>query len=264
LVAPPPPRKPLTRRAGGLLERTLYLETASGRMQTFIVHPEAGGSHPVVLLYMDAVGYREELKDFARRFASKGYYAVLPNLYYRDGGPSFDPWDPSALGEWIQPLAHALGNDKVMADTAHVLEFVATDPAARTGPMGCIGYCMGGRMALAAAGTFPGHFAAAVSLYGGRQVTTDPDSPHLVALKTRGEIYLAYAEIDRHVPESQRTALEATFRQAGIAHTIDLMPGVQHGFAFPERHVYDQAAAEHTWARTFDLFERRVRAGGGR
>jgi carboxymethylenebutenolidase len=259
----PPPealenRKPLTQRADGLLERTVYLMTQSGQMQTFVVHPENGGPHPVVLLYMDAVGYRQELKNFARRFARNGYYAVLPNLYYRDGGPSYDPWDPSTLTPWMLPLAYELSNANVMADTATVLDFVAADPAARPGPKGVIGYCMGGRMALGATGTFPDHFTAAATLYGGRQVTEEPDSPHLVALRTKGEIYVAYAGIDKHVPQAQRDRLAAAFAQSGIAHTIELIPGVVHGFAFPERHVYNEAAAERTWTFVLDMFARRV------
>lgn len=259
----PPPealenRKPLTQCANGLLERTVYIMTENGQMQTFIVHREEGGAHPMVLLYMDAVGYRQELKNFARRFARNGYYAVLPNLYYRDGGPSYDPWDPSTLTPWILPLAYELSNANVMADTAKVLEFVAGDPAARKGPKGCVGYCMGGRMALGATGTFPEQFTAAASLYGGRQVTDEPDSPHLVALKTRGEIYVVYAGIDKHVPQAQRDTLDATFKQSGIPHTIELIPGVVHGFAFPERHVYDEAAAERTWAFVLEMFERRI------
>jgi carboxymethylenebutenolidase len=32
---------------------------------------------------MDAPGWREELRDMARRLASVGYFVVLPNLYYR-------------------------------------------------------------------------------------------------------------------------------------------------------------------------------------
>lgn len=43
------------------------ISTADGAMNSFVVHPEEGGPHPVLLLFMDAPGKREELHDMARR-----------------------------------------------------------------------------------------------------------------------------------------------------------------------------------------------------
>ena len=67
-----------------MIERHIDIQTTDGEMNSFVVHPEEGGPHPVVLFYMDAPGKREELHDMARRIASVGYYVLLPNLYYRD------------------------------------------------------------------------------------------------------------------------------------------------------------------------------------
>ena len=61
-----------------MIEQTLDIPTADGAMNSFVVHPEEGGPHPVVLFYMDAPGWREELRDMARRLASVGYFVVLP------------------------------------------------------------------------------------------------------------------------------------------------------------------------------------------
>src|SRR6185369_14303193 len=66
-----------------MIDRELDIPTADGAMNTFVVHPEENGPHPVVLFYMDAPGKREELHDMARRLATVGYYVMLPNLYYR-------------------------------------------------------------------------------------------------------------------------------------------------------------------------------------
>ena len=82
-------------------ERQVDIPTKDGKTTTFIVHPERGGPFPVILFYMDAPAIREELRDMARRFATAGYYVVLPNMYYRAGvmelGPlPTDPNDPEA------------------------------------------------------------------------------------------------------------------------------------------------------------------------
>jgi len=54
-------------------------------MRVFLVHPDSGGPLPVALLYMDGVGYREQVKANARRFAADGYFCVAPDLFYRFG-----------------------------------------------------------------------------------------------------------------------------------------------------------------------------------
>ena len=60
-----------------MIEHHLDIPTADGAMNTFVVHPDEGGPHPVVLFYMDAPGKREELHDMARRIAAVGYCVVL-------------------------------------------------------------------------------------------------------------------------------------------------------------------------------------------
>ena len=72
-------------------ERDVEIATADGRMPVFITAPEHDAPHATVIVYMDGPGIREELRDMARRIGTVGYYVMLPNLFYRDGGPSFDP-----------------------------------------------------------------------------------------------------------------------------------------------------------------------------
>ena len=44
----------------------------------------------------------------------------------------------------------------------------------------------------------------------------------------------------------------------GVRHQIELYPGVHHGFAFPERKIYDKPAAERHWERLIALYRRRL------
>jgi carboxymethylenebutenolidase len=37
-----------------------------------------------------------------------------------------------------------------------------------------------------------------------------------------------------------------------------LYPGVQHGFAFPQRWCYDKSAAERHWERLIAIYRRRL------
>jgi carboxymethylenebutenolidase len=244
-----------------MIEANVDIRTQDGTMPTFVAHPDEGGPHPAVLLYMDALGIREELRDMARRFASAGYYAMLPNLYYRWGGPGFDP-APLAQGI-LDPKMIELNDILSMAmtatDTAALLAHAAGDPAARI-PAAAVGYCMGGRHALGAAASHPGKVVAYASLHGGRLVSDRPDSPHLAIAKTSAEAYYGWADNDPVAPPAHMHAVEAALAARGGRWRIELHAGAQHGFTFPERYCYHKPAAERVWARLFALFRRNLDA----
>jgi carboxymethylenebutenolidase len=246
-----------------MIEQQIDIPTKDGRITTFIAHPERGTPHPVILFYMDAPGIREELRDMARRLAAVGYYVVLPNLYYRAGvlelGPlSRDPESPER--KRMFELMASIDIPMVMQDTAALLSFIDADPAARKGPMGCVGYCMSGRYAIGAAAAYPDRMAAAASIYGTHLMTEQPDSPHLAARQAKAELYIACAEIDHYVPLEMVAPLREALRDTGVNAEVELYPGVEHGFAFPQRAtVFNKDAAERHWERLFALYQRRLR-----
>ena len=159
-----------------MIERTLDISTPSGSMETFIVHPQASGPHPALVLYMDVWGIREELRDIARRIATVGYYCLLPDLYYRQGTVRTEYRDKNnrmvsmdRLAEPERQIAAAplakLSDAMVIADTQSLLQFIDNGEPVRPGAMGAVGYCMGGRHVFRVAGAFPARFRACASLH---------------------------------------------------------------------------------------------------
>jgi len=242
-----------------MIERTTAVATSDGAMPTFVVHPDEDGPFPVVLLFMDALGIREELRAMARRFASAGYYVMLPDLYYRWGGPSFDP-APLAQGildpKMIE-LNDALTVAMTQRDANALLDSASDDRNARL-PAAAVGYCMGGRHAIGTAAAQAGKIAAFASLHGGRLVNDRPDSPHRLLAATKGETYFGWADADPVAPKAHRHAIEAALAVRGGRARVELHAGAQHGFTFPERYCYDRVAAERVWARLFAMFRRNL------
>jgi len=244
-----------------MIERQLDIPTRDGATTTFITHPERGGPHPVILFYMDAPAIREELRDMARRLASVGYYVMLPNMYYRSGvmelGPLTGP-DMDAKRARMFELMGSLSIPLVMEDTRGLLAFADADPAAAKGAMGTVGYCMSGQYAMDAASHFPDRVTAAASIYGVQLVTDKPDSPHLVYEKSQAELYFACAETDHWAPPEMVKALRDHLTAAKANAEVEHYPGVEHGFAFPQRPVYNRDAAERHWERLFALYRRHL------
>lgn len=245
-----------------MIEETIDIRTRDGACTTFIVHPDRGGPFPPVLFYMDAPAIREELRDMARRLASAGYYVMLPNLYYRSGVMELGPIEMAAESNWRKrmfDLMNSIDIEKVMSDTDALVAHIDTQGAAKKGPIGAMGYCMSGQYAISAAARFPDRVKAAASLYGVALVTDKPDSPHLAARRAKAEIYVACAETDSYAPPEMVDALTQDFAAHKVNGEVEIYPGTHHGFAFPQRPVYDKAAAERHWARLHALFARNLR-----
>src|SRR5688572_3873551 len=168
-----------------MLEHEFDLKTRDGAMNTFVTCPEEGGPFPPVLFYMDAPGKREELHDMARRIATVGYYVLLPNLYYRRTREFAMERTEEGMRRMFDMMG-SLSNTLVVQDTEAMLEFLASEPQARPGPVGAVGYCMSGPFVLAAAAHFPERIAAVASIYGARLITDQPDSVHLTLDQIRG------------------------------------------------------------------------------
>jgi carboxymethylenebutenolidase len=239
-----------------MIERRIDLSTSDGVLPTFVFHPEHDGPHPVVLYLMDAPGIRPTLRRMASRLASAGYYVLLPYLYYR-GGPyrEFATTDEDMHARY--ELMKTITPTNIVGDAETLLRAAADDPAARDGVVGAVGYCMSGGLAFALARAMPERIAAIASVHGAWMVLDTPDSPHRDLGRIRAEVHLAWVDDDPYAPESELTTYREALDAAGVRYSLDLIPGVQHGYA-PEGDRYDEAASELHWERVHSLLRRNL------
>lgn len=247
-------------------EQEIEVQTADGTMDMFVCHPDEGGPFPAIIMYMDAPGIREELRDMARRIGTVGYYVLLPNMYYRNGREGNYGFDLSQIRsndeerQKMFGVMNTLTNARVVSDTQPMLDFIRGASEAKDGPIGCVGYCMSGQFVVSVGAAYPDDFTAIASYYGVGIVTDKDDSPHKAADKIKAELYLAFASDDPYVPQDLLDKMPGIFTDAGTNHRVEVYPDTEHGFAFPQRPVYVKPAAEKHWERMFSLFDRRLRA----
>jgi carboxymethylenebutenolidase len=232
----------------------LDIKTGDGTVDTHFVLPGGAGPWPAVIFYMDGLGIRADLVAMAERLASHGYAVLLPNLYYRHG-PAF-PLDFATDRERMMELVMSVTNQAIAADTTAFLEFLDMQASVAGPRIGVVGYCMGGALTLTAAGKFPERVAAAASFHGARLATDAPDSPHLLAPAMVGEVYVGVSEIDPYLAPGETERLDDALKAAGTKYTVEVYPGVHHGFAVPGHAVYDRPASEHHWDQLLALFGR--------
>ena len=229
----------------------LSLSTSTGPCRSFVFHPADPGPWPAVLMYMDGIGIRPAMLETAERLAGYGYYVLLPDLFYRSG--PYEPMnaktvftDPEQRKTLMEKYFALATPANIMSDTAAFLDFLAAQPEVRPGPVGVVGYCMGGRMAFLAAGTYPGRIAACAAYHPGGLATDKPDSPHLLAPKIRARVYVAGAIEDASFPDDMKARLEKALADARVDHVVETYPA-RHGWVFRDTLTYDPQASERHW-----------------
>jgi len=239
-----------------LVHREIVLPVDGCDLAADLVWYEEGAPLHAVVIYMDAPGIRPELVQLAQHIAQHGYFCVLPDLYYRLGRIRLDLRRRSERHALLyHTMATTLRRDEVVGDTATMLSFLQSQPQVRAGPVGCLGFSVGGRFACLAAAEFPDLVAAAASICGTGIVTDEMDSPHHSLSKVKGSLLFEFAADDPAVPASSIATLESSLLEGGVDFQIHIEPGTKHGYTFPSRPVYDAAASAGSWRRIFSLLD---------
>lgn len=199
---------------------------------------------PPVLFLHDGLGMRPAMHALAERLAGAGYRVLMPDLFWRLG--AYTAPDPKSL--FGDPAVRKAWSDRHEASQSTAANMVRDIGAYldRLGPARCgvTGYCMGGRLSLLAASTYPDRIAAAAAYHPGGLVNNSPDSPHLTFGRIRGRVYIGAASEDPSLTDEQRAIVERAL--SGVDHVIELYPA-RHGFVPSDMPVHDRAAAERHW-----------------
>jgi carboxymethylenebutenolidase len=231
---------------------TVEVTTADGVAEAYVFTPEgsAQGSWPGVLMYTDIMGIRPAFLIMAQRVADAGFTVLVPNLFYRRGAPPDPPrsvHNPEQLGQLLE-LASELTHDVIGRDAPAFVEALKALPTTAGGPVGCIGYCMSGRMAVWTAEAAPNDVALVASIHGTEMATDGADSPAQIAASLPAHYYFALADTDPFMRPEQAALLKDALEAAAANFEIELYPGTFHGFAVLDG-SYDEAAAERHYER---------------
>lgn len=228
----------------GTIEVTV--EDGGGAMAMYFAHPKkAERALPGIIVFQEAFGVNNHIKDVARRFAEEGYFAVAPELFHRTAakGAVFDYGNFPA----VMPHFQAMTPQALEADSRAAYEWLKTRPETKGAKIGAIGYCLGGRATFVANSALP--LSAALSYYGGRIA---PDLLNL-APKQHGPIAFLWGGKDAHIPAEQRRAVADAMSAAGKSFVNLEFYDADHAFFCDDRPAYHRDAAREAWAFTLEF-----------
>ena len=206
-----------------------------GTAQGYLAKP-ASGSGKGVIVFQEWWGLNDNIKGIADRFAAEGFVALAPDMYH--GKLTAEPDEAGKL-------LMALNIEQAAKDAAGAIQYVK---GITGGPVGTVGFCMGGALSLFAACNNGRDVGACIDYYGGH-----PAIKYNFAGLT-APVLGFWAENDGFANANQ-PVIEAGTKEAGVPYEGITYPGTGHAF-FNEEHegTFDKAAADDTWNRALAFY----------
>jgi len=249
-------------------ETNVEIKTPDGTCDAAFIHP-ASGAHPAVIIWPDAFGLRTSMRDMAKRLAMAGYTVLVPNPFYRVGGKAPVLGDDASKVSFqeirpkLTPLMQSIQADGAVEKDAPA--FIAwldmQKQVDRNKKVGTQGYCMGGGLVMRTAAAVPNRVGAGASFHGGGLVTTEPNSPHLLAPKIRAKMYFGIATDDDMRQAEAKVKLKEAFDAAKNPADIEVYSMALHGWCVPDMPagangpIYKKDDAERAWAKLMSLYK---------
>jgi carboxymethylenebutenolidase len=209
-------------------------------MSVYVARPDGEGPFPAILVFQEAFGVNEHIRDVTERFARLGYIAAAPELFHRTA-PGFE----GQYGDIdaVRPHMTAMTVEGTAADCQAAFSLLRGDPQ-WSGSVVSVGFCMGGRVSYLANSVLP--LSAAVSFYGGGIAPALLDR----AAAQNGPLLLFWGGLDQHIGQDQRNSIRAALDNAKKPYIETLFSFADHGFFCDRRGSYNPDAAREAWALT--------------
>ena len=193
-----------------------------------------------LVVIQEIFGVNHHIRNVCDRFAAEGYVAVAPAIFDRIERNFQSGYSPDEIAVARKFVANP--------DWPAMLRDVqaAIDSVKDVGPVGIVGFCLGGSVSYAAATKLNG-LRAAVGYYGGAIVRFADDKPTVPTM-------LHFGEKDAGIPLSDVEIIRA--KRPDVE--IHVYSGAQHGFSCDERSSFDKASADSAWQRTLAFFAKHL------
>jgi carboxymethylenebutenolidase len=247
----------ITTSTDGLTAGEVKVKTKDGKeMVAYRAMPASGQGFGTVIVVQEIFGVHAHIADMARRFAKAGYYAIAPELYFRQGDPKGYTEIPKLISEVVAKVPDA----QVMGDLDSCVEFAKGEGKADTAKLGITGFCWGGRITWLYAAHNPG-LKAGVAWYGrveGNTSELTPKNPIDLAKELKAPVLGLYGGADTGIPndgvDRMRAALKAGSPAAQKSEIVTY-PDMPHAFNADYRPSYRKEAAEDGWKRALAWFK---------
>ena len=212
-----------------------------------LAEPDGDGKFPAIVVIHEVYGLNDNIREIAGRFAEQGYVALAVDLF---AGRS----RAVCMAQFMSGLLFNPQNHVGIHDLKASLDYLSKQPNVDPERIGAVGYCMGGSFAIAWAVTDK-RLKAIAPYY-----AMNPRPKE--ALERLCPVVGSYPESDFTAGAGRKLNMLLTDHQ--IEHDIKIYPGAKHSFFNDHGAAYNAEAAQDSWARVLNFFQKTlVKASGG-
>ncbi|MGH7934937.1 MAG: dienelactone hydrolase family protein [Candidatus Binataceae bacterium] len=238
-----------------IVKREIMVQSGGEKMPCHLAQPQGGGPYPGIVVIMEAFGLNDNIRNITDRFAAEGFFAIAPNLYFRQPNNVVGYDDlPGAI-----KLMGSLTDDQAAADMTAAINHLKTLGGVKP-KFGTTGFCMGGRCAFLAAVRNP-DVVAAVPFYGGgmtRPGQPGGKAPTDDAERLKGPVLAFFGGKDAFIPVTEVDKFRDALNKAGKPAEIVLYADADHGFMCEERPSYHAEHAKEAWPKAISFFKQNL------
>ena len=239
------------------------LACPGGVMPAWWARPPLGQTpRAAVLVLPEVFGVNGWVRSVADRLAEQGYAALAISTFWRTAPDLQAGYDEAGLALGREHRDQVRADqllDDVRTAAAWLQQAHAADGLADK-PLGCVGFCFGGHLAMLAA-TLP-VIAASCDFYGARVSTDRPGggaeggAPTLAVVpQIPGRLWCFCGDQDPLMPPEELNAIEQALAAVpGDRHRFLLAPGAGHGYMCEARADFNAEASAAGWAAMLQLF----------
>ena len=247
----------ITTPSDGLTAGVVKVKTRDGKeMDAYRAMPATGQAFATILVVQEIFGVHAHIADLCRRFAKAGYYAIAPELYFRQG----DAKAVSDMQALLREIVSKVPDEQVMGDLDATVDFAKGEGKADTAKLGITGFCWGGRIVW----LYAAHSAAlkaGVAWYGrvvGDSTPMTPKHPIDIAKDLKAPVLGLYGGADTGIPNESVDKMRAALKAGSPAaqkSQIDTYPDTPHGFNADYRPSFRKEQAEDAWKKALAWFK---------
>jgi carboxymethylenebutenolidase len=241
--------------AKGLTAGWVEVPAAGGNMRAYRAQPQKATHLATVLVVPEIFGVHEYIQDICRRLAHRGYLAIAPDLFARQG----DPTKYTDIAKLQADIIAKIPDAQVLGDLDAAAKWAASH-GGDADKLGIIGFCWGGRFVWLYS-AHDSRLKAGAAFYGPLRGKADPKLRPKFPVDIAGQMHApirgAYGAEDQGITQDDVAAMREALSKgsaAAKASVIDVYQGAGHAFHADYRPSYRKAQAEQAWQRMLDWF----------
>ncbi len=226
--------------------RVVFKHNGVDTIDGFLARPKAEGVYPAVLVIAGNKISEEYIPNTCAALAVAGFVGLAPNIFH----PLPDAAPRAEYDKYLAKHTEADVLDDIQQGITYLRAQTFVGPF-ESRPLGVIGFCFGGRIAMLL-GARSRDIAAVVPYHPGVMKPEELTRLHV-------PVQIHHGSADRAVSVTESQKVEKVLKQQKTTVELFVYEGADHGFLAYTRPIYKPDAAKLAWTRTTQFLNQYLR-----